>query len=92
MHGQGPVIEARLGAFYAPRARALELAQQLVAALDREIQCSLRRFPAAERLLQLVVDDVADQDEEPSRTPLEFSVGGFSVISSVEIEVPGLRS
>jgi hypothetical protein len=29
---------------------------------------------------------------EPSRTPREFSVGGFKVICSIEIAAPGLRS
>ena len=70
----------------------LELPQQPVAALDRRIQRGLRRFPAAERLLQLIIDHVADQNEGSSRTPREFSVGGFSVISSIEIAAPGLRS
>ena len=47
------------------RAGALELAQQAVAALDRGIQRGLRGFLAAEGLLQLVVDHIADQDERP---------------------------
>src|SRR6202043_1712730 len=45
------------------RASALELAHQAVAALDRGIHRGLRGFLAAERLLQLVVDRVADQHE-----------------------------
>src|SRR5713226_2007940 len=42
---------------------ALELTQQPVAAFDGGIQCSLRGFLAAESLLQLVVDHIADQNE-----------------------------
>jgi hypothetical protein len=45
------------------RIGALELAQQPVAAGDRGIQGFLRGFLAAERLLQFLVDDVADQHE-----------------------------
>src|SRR6516165_4811630 len=48
----------------------LELTQQLVAALDCGIQRRFRGFPGAERLLQFVLDCVANQHEgtEPDST------------------------
>src|SRR5512135_471252 len=45
------------------RACALELAQQLVAALHRLVERGLRRLAAGKRLLQLVLDHAADQHE-----------------------------
>src|SRR6266481_6473784 len=51
------------------RARALELAQQPVAALDGGIKRRLCGLLAAEGLLQFVVDHVADQDERTEPKP-----------------------
>src|SRR5450432_507903 len=51
------------------RACALELAQQPVAALDGGIERRLRGLPAAEGLLQFVVDHVAYQDEGTEPQP-----------------------
>src|SRR3981081_2215538 len=45
------------------RIGALELTQQPVATLDGGIQCRLRGFLAAERLLKFVVDHIANQNE-----------------------------
>ena len=56
---------SKLGSGYRSSVRigALELAQQAVAALDGKIHRGLRGPLAAEHLLQLLVDHVADQDE-----------------------------
>src|SRR5262249_27809920 len=78
------------------RARALELTQQPVAALDRGIHRRLRRFLARERLLRLGVDPVGDQHERaepqalrilgrrPQRDLLDRDVGaGVAVVVSL---------
>src|SRR6185295_10736493 len=54
------------------RIGALELAQQVVAALDGEVERRLRGVLAAEHLLQLVVDHAADQHKGPKPDSLRI--------------------